>query len=220
MNAFGGSERSGLTTSFEGLCKDDTEGKHLHITLTNDKRAGTTVGYRQPGFAENGEPNHVMRFDFFDPSAYWGTRDAVANLAHEMGRAFGLLHEHQKWMAWNPDRLSDPPREEPLLKLNCENLYDYDDFKNRGEDVDYLCQSMFFSQVRGVSAVDFLPWPQVSTHEQSANIDWNSIIMYASDSASKAPDKPPLVKYKGDLIGRILDPSGRDGEALQILYPA
>lgn len=215
--AFGGADRSGLTTSYEGLCKDDKDGKHLHITLTTEKRAGTTVGYRKPGFTDKGEPNHVMRIDL---SAEWGTLNPASNLAHEMGHAFGLLHEHQKWMAWNPDRLSDPPRNDPLIKLNCENLYDYDDFKSRGEPVDDLCKSMFFSAGRGFSAADFLPWPQATTHEQSPDFDWNSIMMYASNSGSKAADKPTLVKFNGDLIGRILEPSGRDGEAIRALYPA
>jgi hypothetical protein len=155
----------------------------------------------------------------FDPSAEWGTLSPASNLAHEMGHAFGLLHEHQKWMAWNPDRVSNPPRNDPLIKLNCENLYDYADWQARGEPMDQLCTSMFFASGRGFSAGDFLPWPEVTTHEQSADFDWNSIMIYASNSGSKAPDAPTLVKFDGSLIDRILEPSGRDGEAIRILYP-
>jgi hypothetical protein len=61
VNAFGGPERSGLTTAYQGTCAADTDGRHLHVTLTTERRAGTTVGYRQPGFIEPGhEPNHGM----------------------------------------------------------------------------------------------------------------------------------------------------------------
>ncbi|KAF2726945.1 hypothetical protein EJ04DRAFT_582369 [Polyplosphaeria fusca] len=217
VDAFGGSSRASLTTSYQGLCKDDSKYEHLHVTLTDKKRAATTAGWRKP-VSNPSEPQMVMSFDL---ASDWGTGSVAANLAHEMGHSFGLLHEHQKWMAWHSDLSGDPPRPDPLVKLNCENLYDYDKFKDEGADMKGLCSGLlFFAAGRGFSAADMLPWGEVTTHEQSADFDWKSIMLYGSSAGAKEVGKKTLVKFDGGDIAWNLNPSGRDGEAIRILYPA
>lgn len=115
-----------------------------------------------------------------------------------------------------------PPREDPLLKFNCENLADYDDFKNRGEPVDELCTSLYFAQGRGFSAAEFLNWPRVTTLQQSTNFDWDSIMMYSSTSGAKTVNgvkQNVMTKFNGETIPSILEPSGGDRDAIRTLYP-
>jgi hypothetical protein len=216
----GGPQRSSLSLSYAGLCKDvDRAGNYMHVFLTTDKRAATSIGYNKPGFDSQGKAWQLMNFD---KSSDWGTGSAASNLAHELGHCFGLYHEHQRWYAWNPDRLSDPPREDPLLKFNCMNLADYDDFKNRGEPVDQLCTDLFFSQGRGFSAAEFLPWPQMTTLQQSSAFDWDSIMMYQSTSGGKVVNgvkQNVMTRFNDSVIGPNLNPSGLDGDAIRALYP-
>jgi hypothetical protein len=218
VNAFGGSTRSKVMISFAGLCKYDEGGNFLHIFLTNEQRAATTLGFSSAGFT-NGQPNQLMRFD---KSNTWGTGDSTANLAHEFGHAFGLLHEHQKWYPWHEDLLANPPRSDPLLKFNCENLADYQQFNDAGNNMDDLCSNQFSANQAGFSAVEFLPWPQFTLNQQSPDFDWNSIMMYSSTSGAKTElgvKQNTMTKFDGTIINPNLDPSGRDGEAVRNLYP-
>ncbi|KAL8677944.1 MAG: hypothetical protein Q9186_005667 [Xanthomendoza sp. 1 TL-2023] len=219
-NAFGGPQRAKLSINYAGLCKEvDRQGHFLHVFLTDEKRAATIVGYTKPGHDKDGQPNQLMRFD---KSSDWGTGSSASNLAHELGHAFGLWHEHQKWSAWNPDRLSDPPRENPLVKLNCENLADYDQFKKDGQPVDGLCRSVYMSQAYGFSAQDFLNFTQITTNHQSEDFDWDSIMIYGSTAGAKTVNGKKqftLVKWDGSEIASVKEPSGRDGEAIRRLYP-
>lgn len=213
VNAFGGSAKSSLMITLAGDCKYDTDGHFLHVTLTNDKYASTSLGYQA---AKNA---NTMRFDM---SGDWGLNNAASNLAHEFGHAFGLIHEHQKASAWIPDRLSNPPRPDPLVKLNCQNLADYQTFKNAGRDMNSLCSSQTAANAVGFSARDILPWPAISTTAQSPDFDWSSIMLYSSDAGAKTVNgakQPTLVKYDGSRIDGNLKPSAEDGQAIQQLYP-
>lgn len=205
-SAIGGPRRSKLTVSYEGLCTESKNDGYLHVFLTTEKRAATTLGYKKAGYDDKGMPNQLM---YFDKSSDWGTGNSASNLAHELGHAFDLLHEHQKYSAWHSDLIGGRPN--PLLKFNCENLADYDQFEKDGKPMDQLCKSMFMSQSWGFSASEFLSYPQSRTHGQSASFDFDSIMIYGSTAGAKTVDgkkQPTLTKWDGTLIASVKEPSG------------
>lgn len=67
------------------------------------------------------------RFMKFDPDPAAGFGNTVTNLAHEMGHAFGLVHGHQR-----PDAGKGVPR----ISFACENLRDYQSYKDRHYDME------------------------------------------------------------------------------------
>lgn len=200
-------EGSNLTLVSRGVCVKETKQRYLRITLTNKREARTTVGYQLAGT--------TMSFDM-DPS--WGYYSAATNLAHELGHAFGLLHEHQKPDAWESSGLYPNGR----LKLNCENLKDYDDIKAVYRDMTILCSSRNTAGNAGFSAVEMLPWTEGPSYRYSFDFDWDSIMLYGSFTGSKVVNgqrQKTLVKADGSPIYPKLKPSTTDALAIIEMYP-
>ncbi|KAF2430858.1 hypothetical protein EJ08DRAFT_213267 [Tothia fuscella] len=156
----------------------------------------------------------------FDLSNNWGTLSPAANLAHEFGHAFGLIHEHQKPSAWVADPTTG--RSTPLLKFYCENLADFGKvIKDRNEAA---CTSLNVANERDFSAKEFLAYPAFSYNGMSPAFDWQSIMLYSSHAGGKLNWKKPgrrttLTRWNGDEIRPNLDPSALDGAAIQLLCP-
>lgn len=58
-----------------------------------------------------------------NPSVDIGIEDSVANYAHEIGHAFGLLHEHQSPDVWGTDYGGTGQVDEFIF--HCQNMDDY-----------------------------------------------------------------------------------------------
>ncbi|KAK1142403.1 hypothetical protein N8T08_007955 [Aspergillus melleus] len=158
-----------------------------------------------------------------------GMLDAVANVAHEIGHMFGLLHEHQDSMFWGTG-LS-----EPVFTFNCENLKDYDE-KTKGKTQEQIngangiCKSREEAAKAGFSAAEFLPFMgnTHSPHSLAAgpdDVDWDSIMLYPSGAGGKASTQtrdhraPVLLKKKGnEEIKPKTKPSAKDVKVLKGLY--
>ena len=154
----------------------------------------------------------------FDMDGSWGTKDAATNLAHELGHAFGLIHEHQKWSAHHPDTVNG--RNYALVKFNCKNLKDYQPRVTPDEQ----CTIQGKASAAGFSAQDFLPYDSFSTNGQSTDFDWSSIMLYSSFAGAKNPNSKKiedatLLDYNNVIIKPNMEPSKADAGAIKLLYP-
>ncbi|KAF2430848.1 hypothetical protein EJ08DRAFT_714215 [Tothia fuscella] len=210
----GETPKSSIHVSYGATCEYDTTGDYLHVTLTDKRRAQCSIGYQAGSTRE--KPKQTMEFDM-DPR--WGTGDAVANLAHELGHAFGLYHEHQRWGAWHPDFIGGRPY--PLLKFHCENLAHFDSKKDKVTDAKCKNRNDAIEAER-FSALDFLPLEAGTSNKQSTKFDWDSTMMYSSYAGAKVVNGrryPTLVDYNDVELKPNLNPSPLDAEAIIALYP-
>jgi len=173
----------------------------------------------------------------FDPSATYGTLDIESNLAHEIGHAWGMVHEHQRPMAWLggsngfPDGTAAPGAE--LIEFNCANLADYQ-VKVGNDPVSLACGSATAAQNIGFSAEEILPFsgygPAVGggsvqlMSDGGPGFDWDSIMLYPSraggipnNDANNPNDPRAIVMTKagtGNWWGPNTNPS--DGDATRL----
>lgn len=157
-----------------------------------------------------------------------GMLEVIANYAHELGHAWGLLHEHQ-----NPSFWSAPygPGQSQIFRFNCQNLKDYQELVGRlPDDRTQLCEDRAFAAEQRFSAAEYLPinlgrGPQIAIASDD-DVDWASIMIYpsgagATGSASPGNDQrsPILVRASdGSSIPINLHPSRKDIEGIQLLY--
>ncbi|KAL1983528.1 hypothetical protein VTN96DRAFT_10267 [Rasamsonia emersonii] len=176
----------------------------LIVSSNTNKKLATTVGFK--------DSSQTMTIDL---SAKVGTNDMAVNLAHEIGHALGLYHEHQKPTARN------------FIRVNCINLADYDKFANSETYKDYmdvLCTNQFAASRAGFTAYDVLPfaedYPALSDGDA---IDWSSIMLYGSNFGGKklmgvGPRQNVMTKMNGDTWRGNRVPSDGDIAQLRRLY--
>ena len=126
-----------------------------------------------------------------------GTLNPVTNIAHELGHAWGLLHEHQDRTWWESPLGNFDAREGPAPfqrgNFACDQLADYtarltlDTQGNaHGLSVEEICGDQSAANSIGFSAADWLPFPPDTTeNEYSDNVDWESIMLYPSNAGGR-----------------------------------
>ncbi|RAH82007.1 hypothetical protein BO86DRAFT_399536 [Aspergillus japonicus CBS 114.51] len=162
------------------------------------------------------EPAHM----YLSTPAGWNEDIILANIAHEIGHAFGLIHEHQDPALWRPTDHGSW-----IFKFDCRNLIDFEE-KTRGkteEEIwgpDGLYVSWWTATKAGFNAAYFLPfpanvigprepWPHVD------DVDWDSCMLYGSDAAGKGP---VLTTYDGKTWKANRVPSAGDVAGLVQMY--
>ncbi|KAF3002843.1 hypothetical protein E8E14_007705 [Neopestalotiopsis sp. 37M] len=185
--------------------------KTLVISHDNDEGImATTTGV---------QPLNQKYPEYLGPTMILSTRDdlgqlnVVANIAHEVGHAWGLLHEHQNPLFWSIPygTTTDPGLQGKVFDNNfdCSALTDYYTVRSKivqrkgaGPEADQImkdvCQNQLAAKEYGFSAYDWLP---VMTDYISKNIpsggadykhvDWDSIMLYPSGAGGRGPARPP-----------------------------
>jgi len=177
------------------------------------------------------QPNYKGPTMHLSDSTSVGMLEVIANYAHELGHAWGMLHEHQNPSFWSQPYTGGFSQ---IFTFNCQNLKDHAERSGslpNPADQTQLCQDRAFAYEQKFSASDYLPFragvrgPQIAI-ATDADVDWNSIMLYPSGAgglgaASPGNDQrlPILLKTSdGSRIPINLNPSTRDVEALKQLY--
>ncbi|KAL2068495.1 hypothetical protein VTL71DRAFT_14832 [Oculimacula yallundae] len=209
------------------VCKAGINRKN-HLMIKDTGALSTT-----PGLQRDDTEGPVMHLA--DDTSI-GSLDVVANIAHEIGHAWGLLHPHQISTYYTEPMGTNPF--ESLLQFNCHNLKDYDKFVEIGisaGDPSYIngvCTDYAKAMEAGFSAMEFTTMGGYGNHDQAVPdaslIDWDSIMWYPSGaggkgSASPGNDQrlPVLQRLQNGVATNIpirLVPSQGDVQAIKALY--
>lgn len=187
----------------------------------------------------------------YEPSMTLNDRDdmgmlhVISNIAHEIGHAWGLHHEHQNphfWARslggkdggnlftpdnWHCERLAD--YQDTIDKINgkiAQMNPDYMPELTYGPQREQICTSYGMAKAWGFSASMYLPFPPMEDvlygATSPADIDWDSIMLYPSGAGGALDGNgnrlQALTKPNGDPIPVNTVPSHRDVKALMDLY--
>ncbi|KAF3384738.1 hypothetical protein F1880_001712 [Penicillium rolfsii] len=216
---------AGLSAKFEmkegktSECTADNRENYLLVSSNNANKLVTTLGY----YHKLGT-NPTMTIDLSNGLAAGNPLD---NIAHELGHAWGLLHEHQRPSLWT-SQYGGNARENTFV-FNCENLKDYAAMVNAGNDMNRLCHS--FIAARGAkggvsfSAYNILPDDSGTDTGIAGQVDWKSIMLYGSTAGGNGASQNTLTTANGITTdegqttwGYNSYPSKPDCESLRALY--
>ncbi|KAJ5577239.1 hypothetical protein N7535_004165 [Penicillium sp. DV-2018c] len=188
-------KQSGLSDDFkisEGadeFCKDNGNRKQFLLVPVHDPRLS------EKSTNDGATTTLSFRTDI-------GMLDTVPNIAHELGHAWGLHHEHQNAYFWSSDVVAgqDGTVFGPANNGNwkCEHLKDYADFADgkyvggvgtqwgRVYSREELCNSYTLASTVQFSAAEYLPFlagsidVEISSAAGVGSVDWDSIMIYPS----------------------------------------
>ncbi|KAI8207621.1 hypothetical protein K4K54_004855 [Colletotrichum sp. SAR 10_86] len=140
-----------------------------------------------------------------------GMLDWVGNIAHEIGHAWGLAHEHQNMNFWKRKTAEGDVENGygsgdgalfSAAQFDCTALQDYETIheqvkKDKPEDVPKLCTNNRIAKAHDFSAFQWLPDPSSWLNRQSTgrasgvSIDWKSIMLYPSGAGGIGSASPP-----------------------------
>lgn len=210
----------------------------LRVYYNSQGRLATSLGIPPTGPNMEGPNMHLSDMEGI------GQDNIQANVAHELGHSWGLLHGHQnrKWWTKSAEHFGDPrwgseftPTEVHFEtnKFNCAALKDYEaaardaraaaqsDPTNHGADPDLICMSRQVAQDYSFSAADWLPWAKVSEFKSDPTFDPRSLMLYPSRAGGigSGDNRQIVMRYANDeLIPNRETPSPMDIQRLVDLY--
>lgn len=226
--------QAGLDSSFKmtEVSRNDCTNKRSEVLLINQGNGlSTSVGVAEASSMTLSDSDEV------------GMLNVLSNVAHEIGHAWGLYHEHQNTYFWDaPYSTGGSGRWFGASNFHCENLKDYEDVMEKVQklideaeneyvqiNIEYrkskICQDQGIAKGYGFSASEWLPirdgTAKVGT-EDYTKIDWDSIMLYPSGAGGKdlgnGERENILTRPNGDEIGLNLVPSTRDVAGLTQMY--
>lgn len=157
-----------------------------------------------------------------NPSTLIGMENPIWNYAHEIGHAWGLMHEHQRPDQWDTNH--GGKASENKFKWYCANLDDYDtktaDLNEAS--INTVCTKRGSAAVLNFSALDYLPVGDRQM-ENSGTVDYDSIMMYPSVAGGTRTASGRETVYTladGTAIGYNNVPTVNDVDNLIAMYPA
>lgn len=230
--------QAGLDSSFKMTevsdkdCFDQSKRSEI-LFISQGKGLSTSVGFS--------DDNTMM----LSNSADMGMLNVLSNVAHEIGHAWGLYHEHQNIYFWDaPYVFGSSGKLFGASNFHCKNLKDYDAVMEKiqkeidessSESVadtlegykEEICEKRYIAQKYKFSATEYLPLLSVNPNPGTTDpskIDWDSIMLYPSGAGGtdlgNGERRPILTRPNGDEIGLNLVPSQRDVAGLTALYGA
>lgn len=204
------------------VCRDP--GKRaslLMIQLNNNGYVRTSLGKTLPN-AVAGQPGPLMTIDRAALNAAGWIKEESA-IAHEIGHAWGLEHEHQRPDLWSSEGYvgGEARRGQDQIRFNCQNLRRYQDLANShsAADTTAICRSAQLSQRAGFVGMSYLPVLSTSLrgYRHSTAVDFKSIMMYPGQ-AGALPGTAVLTDVNGVSLPVNAIPSPTDVEGLNTMY--
>ncbi|KAK3935546.1 hypothetical protein QBC46DRAFT_397358 [Diplogelasinospora grovesii] len=194
-------------------CQAGESNTYLSVTISETSMA-TTLGMGGAG----GRMMLVMDENF-------GLGDRVANFAHEIGHAWGLVHEHQRPDVWTADYGGTATSN--TFTFNCQNLKDYQStlstngYTPGSQPAIQMCLTLSAAGTAHFGGgLNYLPYEQGSVVTTS-KFDEKSIMLYASNTGGivDAGNRRDVYTFaNGGQVGPNRVPSQVDVENLQTLY--
>lgn len=192
------------------FCGDsNNQRNYLMIQIPSSGGVSTTVGQQSRNY---------MRLKSYATLQTYASQNPVQIVAHEIGHAWGLFHEHQRKNLWAEDHGGTAPSN--YFTWNCQNLADYSYLLGRLDPakMGILCRKQSEAALYQFSASNFLP-DKASIY--GGDFDSASIMMYASDAGgiSGANGKATVFTGPGGTTyGYNMAPSLEDARNLRAMY--
>ncbi|KAB8258210.1 hypothetical protein BDV32DRAFT_151541 [Aspergillus pseudonomiae] len=149
----------------------------------------------------------ITMYLVFEPGEDEHSRALIA--AHEIGHAWGLIHEHQNPLYWQWAYYAT--RSDSLFRFYCANVQGYDAVAHEINSTRELwgengpCRNSLRASDMDFYASEILPWAHryQSPHHlwpQDSDVDWDSIMIYGSYLFGELDEhgnpKPTLLRMK------------------------